>query len=535
MWIARWVALVAAVLVALSGAAVASADTTTVGETTLTANNADLDDFGQNIPVFQGDSSGNYVLSSASGGHRYLMELSQRRRTAGAQFALRILRPSGSNWTAIATSNPVSVTTASGTDAVNGPFPTSLAIAAGDRMALQAVGADGDDPIETGVRARMACGTSVTPFADGSTSALPDGATDDNGQVVPVQATVTYNAPPPTQTLTVTLAGTGTGTVTGASSPAINCPGTCSGVVRQRRRGQSHRDAGGRLAVHRMERRLHERQRNLRSHPRRRRRRDRDVRPSRTTARSTRPRRRSAARRSTTRRSTATSAPGPRVSHDLYGDLVREPVLQVVASGHPPSGGDGFAYTVATCRPDDSLFCTVRPPTPTAASGPLTRPPRRWATVPVTSPFLPGNRDRLLLISPRSRSPAHRRVQRLQSGQLAALPVHVHLSVVLAADEQFPGQRGPPRRNPQVLQMTGDLQAGYLVCQVQATNAAGTGTALSNRTLVAQPDLGFHVNAMEITQGIRRPSADAQRPGPVDETVSYQGDPLPGSSRVARR
>ena len=85
-----------------------------------------------------------------------------------------------------------------------------------------------------------------------------------------------------------------------------------------------------------------------------------------------------------------------------------------------------------------------------------------------------------------------------------------------------------------MLQMTGDLQAGYLVCQVSATNAAGTGTALSNRYLVAQPDLGFHVNAMEITQGIQTPELPTRSGlNPFDETVSYHGVPLPDSSRAA--
>ena len=83
MWIARWAALLAAVLVALSGAAVASADTTTVGETTLTPNGATLENItSRNVPVFQGDASATTPLVPAVG-HGHELELSQRRRRDG--------------------------------------------------------------------------------------------------------------------------------------------------------------------------------------------------------------------------------------------------------------------------------------------------------------------------------------------------------------------------------------------------------------------------------------------------------------------
>ena len=71
-------------------------------------------------------------------------------------------------------------------------------------------------------------------------------------------------------------------------------------------------------------------------------------------------------------------------------------------------------------------------------------------------------------------------------------------------------------------------ELGYLVCAVTARNEAGEATALSNRYYVGEPDLGFQVDGIEITQGIQTsevPTATASNP-----YVSYQGVALPWSN-----
>ncbi len=191
---ALWVgALITIAAFACGGTALA--DTTTVGETALTPNSGVADTTGQNIPVFQGDSSGNYVLSSPRTGTVTSWSFLSAGIATGKQFVLRVLAPvgaGGTTWRAVATSDPVAVTSATGVDDVNGPFTTNLAIAAGDRIALQPVD-DDSDPIETGVNGEDGIRYFTTPFADGSSATLAPGSDMDNGDVVPVQATVQYS------------------------------------------------------------------------------------------------------------------------------------------------------------------------------------------------------------------------------------------------------------------------------------------------------------------------------------------------------
>ncbi len=530
---ALWIARVAAVLLVVAGlwagTSTARADTTVVGSTSLTPNGANLDDFGQNVPVFQGDASGGYVLSTAQSGTLTSWSFLSGGASTDAPFQLRILRPSGQSWTAIATSATVAVTTATGTDAVNGPFPTSLAIAAGDRIALQAVGADGNDPIEQGTQGQDGVRYFAAPFTDGSTSALAPGATADNGQVVPIQATVTYNASPPVRTLDVSLVGMGSGTVTSSSTPAINCPGTCSGQyangsaislvatpaagsrftgwsgVCTNATGSCDLTLGADAAV------------------------------------------------------TATFAPAgpppvavtapaiggtPKYHQTIYCDvgswttsspttytetwyqtgfsrLLHQDITRQVATG--------FAYTVGDFVPTATLFCTV---TATDAHGGVgtanSAPEQMQPTVPVISPFMSGIGPGFSSFPRITVTSTIGAFNGCSQGSWLHFPSTFTYRWYSLPMSNSPVSAGRLVGTHKLLQMTGDLQAGYLVCQVQATNAAGTGTALSNRYLVAQPDLGFHVNAMEITQGIQTPELPTRSAfDPFDESVSYHGVPLP--------
>ena len=113
-----------------------------------------------------------------------------------------------------------------GLDLVQGPFPTSLAIQPGERIALQPID-DGNTPIVVGTVGFDGIRYFSGALPDGSASMLAPGADMDNGQVVPIQATVSFTPPPPpppppARTLTVTTSGSGTGTIAGAG---IDCGG----------------------------------------------------------------------------------------------------------------------------------------------------------------------------------------------------------------------------------------------------------------------------------------------------------------------
>ena len=171
----------------------ALADTAIVGSTTLPANNGHGQMLSpQNAPVFQGDAGADYVLSSPIGGTVSSWRFRSGGVDKGSSFALRVLRPAdatGTKWTAVATSAPVTVTSATLTDGMEGPFTTSLPIQKGDRVGLQPVDG-GDTPIEDGVIGQDGVRYFGAAFADGTSATLAAGSTADNGQVVPVQATV---------------------------------------------------------------------------------------------------------------------------------------------------------------------------------------------------------------------------------------------------------------------------------------------------------------------------------------------------------
>ena len=204
-----------------------------------------------------------------------------------------------------------------------------------------------------------------------------------------------------------------------------------------------------------------------------------------------------------------------------FSKLLRQDIPHQVATG--------FAYTVGDLQPGDTVFCTV---TATDAHGGVgtassaTKPVA--ATVPVISPFHLGIGIGFTSFPKITVTSSIGAFNGCSKGTWLHFPTSYTYRWYSLPMSNSPVSAGRLVGTHALLQMTGDLQASYLVCQVSATNAAGTGTALSNRYLVAQPDLGFHVNAMEITQGIQTPELPTRSGlNPFDETVSYHGVPLP--------
>ncbi|MBS1880779.1 MAG: hypothetical protein JST31_14810 [Actinobacteria bacterium] len=210
----------------------AHAATVVVGDTNLTPNPLSTpDNLGQNIPVFQGNASGNYTIAAPQTGFITSWSFLSAGVATGKQFVLRVLAPvdaSGTEWRAVATIGPVAVTSATGVDAVNGPFPgDNTAIEAGSRIALQPVD-DVNTPIEPGVNGTDGIRFFATPFAgEGSSQAVV--STEDNGQIVPIQATIDYgeSAPPlaaPQNTVPPAISGTP------SAGQTLSCdPGSWSG------------------------------------------------------------------------------------------------------------------------------------------------------------------------------------------------------------------------------------------------------------------------------------------------------------------
>lgn len=182
---------------ALMLAPAAQADTATIGMTTFASTPTPPIFTGQNIPVFQGAAASNYVLASPTTGTIVSWSFLSGGVAPGKTFALRVLRPAGAGWTAVATSGPAAVSSPEGSDITQGPFLTSLPVQAGDRVALQPIN-DGNVPIETGANGSDGIRYFDAPFADGSTAMQSLGSAMNNGQVIPVQATVQpASAPPP--------------------------------------------------------------------------------------------------------------------------------------------------------------------------------------------------------------------------------------------------------------------------------------------------------------------------------------------------
>jgi len=198
-------------------------DTVTVGETDLASNGPSLDSFTQNLPVFQGDSSAGYVLSSPVDGTITSWSFLSAGASSGDEYELRVLHPAnvaGTSFTAAGTSAVETGTGGGGSDVVEGPFTVSIRIHAGDRIALQPV-ANGDMPIESGTIGQDGIRTFTAPLADGATGSIDPGQTMDSGQVVPIQAVV---AAAPSETAPPTISGND------VVGQALTCdPGTWTG------------------------------------------------------------------------------------------------------------------------------------------------------------------------------------------------------------------------------------------------------------------------------------------------------------------
>jgi len=191
----------------------AAAATATIGAATLaTTPGFATVGAGQGVPVFQGDTSGSYTLSSPVAGTIVSWSFMSAGIANGSTFVLRVLRPAdgtGTNWTAEATSPAVSITgSGPGTDVLEGPFTAgvSLPVQAGDRIALEPTNGT-DTPTEQGSSGQDGVRFFTAPFADGDTAAIDPASSADNGQVVPVQATVQYTPAPVNAALPV-ISGT---------------------------------------------------------------------------------------------------------------------------------------------------------------------------------------------------------------------------------------------------------------------------------------------------------------------------------------
>jgi hypothetical protein len=202
------VALVAMLVWWVPGAA---ADTTVIGEQNLVPNAAAIDQLGQNIPVFQGDAGGGYVLGSPRAGTITSWSFLSGGVATGSRFELAVLAPTGqtgTGWRLLASSDPVAVSSATGTDAVNGPFPVQIPIDVGQRIALVSLD-DANVPIESGTQNMDGIRFFSEPFASvGSSQDVV--STADSGQVVPIQATVAFTgaALPPVNTAPPSVSGT---------------------------------------------------------------------------------------------------------------------------------------------------------------------------------------------------------------------------------------------------------------------------------------------------------------------------------------
>jgi len=165
-----------------------------IGDTPLISTSPTLNGFAPDVPVFQGDASSNYVLASPVAGKIVSWSSFSGGAPQGDQSVLRVLRPqdaTGTTWAAEATSPVQAVTSAGGVDALQGPFGVDSPIEAGDRIALQPLSSGDTMPLENpsgvpgdGLR------TFLAPFPDGSSALIDPNNTGDNGQVVPIQATV---------------------------------------------------------------------------------------------------------------------------------------------------------------------------------------------------------------------------------------------------------------------------------------------------------------------------------------------------------
>ena len=523
----RLLPAVLAMAVALASATtgVASADISTVGSPSLTPNGGTGDSLSPaGAPVFQGDAGGGYVVTSPVTGTITSWSFLSGGVAQGKLFALRVLRANadGISWSAVATSATVGVTSATGVDAVNGPFGDHVPIQAGDRIALQPVD-DNLTPIEPGTFGQDGIRYFTTALADGQSAPLAPGSGVDNGQVVPIQATIQFT----NGTLSVVLAGSGSGSVSGDQSPSISCPAACSqkypaGTVvtlhESPAAGSSFTGWGDACAG------------------------------TSSTCQVTLDADTTVA--ATFSKGATTPAPRNTKPPLIHGTPKAGQTLN--CSGDTWVGGGipsvawfetevtsrirlGRSVQIATGRslvlgdypPGATIGCTV---TFTNAGGSAAA---NAADVTVLA-VIPSLSRILSSRTPPSNSPAIDPTIGFGGKNTCTTGTWAHyprrytfewFALPFMSSKLTPSLRVG---TDQTLTITGAEESQYLVCRVTASNGAGPGIAVSNRYVVPASNLGVHVNAIEITQGIQTPEVPTRSPlNPAANHVSYQGVILP--------
>jgi hypothetical protein len=178
----------------------AQAETATLGDLNLTTGSALLDTTGLG-PVFQGEAGANYVISAPDTGTLVGFSFRSGGAPKGAKYELAVLRPfgvGGTEWTLEAVSPSFAVISATGVDAVNGPYELDLPIGAGDRIALEPIGSE-EVPIELG-NSTDGADSFMPPVPSIGGTGTSFTAPDD---VVPIQATESFT-PPRAEVATVT-------------------------------------------------------------------------------------------------------------------------------------------------------------------------------------------------------------------------------------------------------------------------------------------------------------------------------------------
>ena len=207
----RLVCLVAVLSAVVSG--VARADTTTIGSLNLPAGGTqqflNVNTIG--FQLINGDA--NYVAVSPVTGIITSWSYRQGALLAGEQLRLRVMSDSAVNSLRAVGTSAAAPATPDASDVVRGPFPTSMAIQAGERLGLESV-AGGNVPVVSGVPgAEEDFMDPPYPLLDGSSTTYTPGGI--NATQLLVQATVDFTPPttPPPDTPPTIPPDTGLGTL----------------------------------------------------------------------------------------------------------------------------------------------------------------------------------------------------------------------------------------------------------------------------------------------------------------------------------
>ena len=506
--------------------------TATVGMTSLAPNASILAMIGQGYPVFQGAASSGYTLTSPNAGAITSWSFLSAGAAPGTTYELRVLHHvSGQSFTPTASSAVVQVTTATGIDAVNGPFAVNLAIAAGDSIALQPIGGT-MVPLEQGVNGQDGIRFFPGPVADGATATVDPASAGNNGQIVPVQATVQSSDTP---ALSVSLGGSGAGSVAGSASPAIACPGACS---QQYANGTSVTLTATAAAGSRF-----------------------------TSwsgggcsgAAST-----CIVKLSADVAVIATFGPLGPVPQSLHGvAVVGTPQAgqavrcagdtwntfgtalftyawfetELVRIGHGPvqrvttqaASGPSRTFVLPDYSPGATISCTATATNANGSSAPVSS-----AAVAITAlaPVLARSVPILgIFTEPTIGATVAIRLGRIyvcSPGTWTHHPSSYRYQWFALPSRGTALSAGTLVGQASTLSVTRSFEAQWIVCRVTAANAAGSTQAISNREYISAPDYGVHVNSIEITQGVQTvelPTRSATDPSAYH--VSYRGVILP--------